>query len=181
MKELIEKVFSTDLTPNQYFLLYCLRSGLYPNYNFNPTIERKNLKSKGYLDESGNMTNKCSIFDDPLDMVFHASIEFEEDRLNERALEIMRVFPIRRLRSGYARGSLKDVKERLRRFLALYTYDWETVLKGAQNYIKYWEANEYKYMKSCANFIFSEGDSTLSKECDIIEHNHQMQDFGKVI
>lgn len=182
MKELIEKVFSTDLTPNQYFLLYCLRNGINVEFNFNPTIERKNLKSKGYITDSGSLTNKCDLFDDPLDLIFHASIEIEEKILNDRAIEMMQIFPIMRLKyGGYARGSLKAVKDRLRTFLSIYTYDWDLVLKAARNYVKHWEENSFKFMKSCPNFVYAEGDSTLSKECDIIEHNHQMQDFGKII
>ena len=181
MKELIEKIFSTDLTPNQYFLLYALRNGLNVEYNFNPTIEKKNLKIKEYLDNNGNLTKKCSILDDPLDLLYHSSIELEESTLNHKAIEIMQTFPVIRLTYGYARGSLKLVKERLRIFLNTYDYSWETVLKASQNYVTHWSQNGYKYMKSCPNFIFSDGDSTLSKECDIIEHNLQMQDFGKII
>lgn len=157
----------SDLTPNQFVLLHCLREGIIRDFNFNKTTETKALKEKGYLNNSGEVIKQV------LDEELQEHLALEEKIFTDYTRKFMQIFPIMRLRSGYSRPRhLKTVRDKLKAFTKLYDYDWDIIFQAAENYVANCAKSNYKYMQTCANFVLdNEGGSTLSLECDLIKAN----------
>lgn len=184
MKQFVEQINKTDLTPNQYSLLYCLVHGLNLDLNFNPEIERRSLKAKGYIDSDNQLTEKCQIIlkEDPLDPFYHADFALEDKQLTVFAAKLNRLYPLLLPSGIHGRcPSIKLLKDRLKAFMRYYDFDLDTIYEATDNYIGRCQASNFRYMKPLANFILKDGEeSTLSLECEIIQEGRK-HNYDKLI
>jgi len=160
-------------------------NGINKNLNFNPAIERKSLKAKGFLSEHGDLTSKCNILEDkdPLDPFYHKDRETEEKALTHQAARLSQLFPLLLPNGRYGRSaSMKLVKDRLKAFLRLYTYDWDIIFEATASYVDRCRAGNFAYMKPVHNFILKDDEeSTLALECEIVENGKKHQSFSRTI
>lgn len=165
MVELIKKINKSGLSPNQYILLYSLKSGInVENFDIDSEIE--------ILKKMGKITNSGEIKDDLF------SLELEEKALETHARRIQQIFPPVILGTGIpARGKLHQIKIKLRAFLENYNYDWDLIYAGCKKYVARYKEKKWLFMQNLSTFILdANGDSSLALECDTIEHNHEKDD-----
>lgn len=173
MHNLIEKIERSNLSPNQYFLLFCLKNGIKPITESAEDI--RILETKGYLGPNKHILPKYGeVFADP---------EMEEKALTNNAVRFSRIFPPMILPSGaHSRGHLNVIKPKLKAFIDVYNFDWETIFQAAENYVTRFKQKNYNYMRNCPNFVFNkDGESLLSLECEVVEHAKQIEEFGRSI
>lgn len=70
-----------------------------------------------------------------------------------------------------ARSSIIELKKRFDWFVSEYKYDWETILKATENYVRHYEDKNYNFMQTSAYFIRKEDSkkvtsSALSEWCE---------------
>ena len=160
VSKIIKECTKHNLSPNEYFLLYCLYKGEKMPGNVNEVHYKINLFGKGLLNNKYELTEKSlSIF------------EFSEcDR--EKIEKYRLMWPSLILPSGKnARSSYKDLEGRFVWFLENFDYDWDTIYTATEEYIKYYNQRGYNFMRTSSFFIYKESTpkfrtSDLAEWCD---------------
>lgn len=118
---------------------------------FNTHQVRRSLYRKGFLDSNYNPTDKAFEAHSLKDEV---KIDGLSDDYIKNIVTYRDLFPRRVLPSGKpARCSVIDLKRRFDWFITQYEYDWDTILKATENYVNYYEQEDYKFMQTSAFFI----------------------------
>jgi hypothetical protein len=64
----------------------------------------------------------------------------------------------------------------------MYPYDLSIIREATENYLERNKASGFKYLAHPANFILNGYDeSTLALECELIERQRKVEDFGQTI
>lgn len=164
MVDVIKKINETDLSPNQYLLLYALHNKLELK-NIDLEAETKQLIAKGQLNDSGGLLSYNI-----------TSLELEEKALEACILRYQRVFPPIRLGTANipARSKMSQLKIKTKIFLNTYQYDWDTIYEATRQYVERAQSERYRYMQNASSFLLDKnGDSTLALECEILQHSEQ--------
>jgi hypothetical protein len=70
----------------------------------------------------------------------------------------------------YVRSSSRDCDKKLKKFVKEYPeFEREIILTAAEKYVKRYQMQGYKYMKTASYFIMKDGESTLAVECETIK------------
>ncbi len=158
MKEILDKIIESGLTPNQYFLLYGLANKVsVPGIDEKAEIDI--LENLGHI-SNGEVTS--DLFDE----------RGEELGFHMKAVNYSRLFPPIILPTGvHARGKLHPVKTKLKAFIKAFPHDWDVIYQATEKYIERYRQAGYLYMQNASNFIFDKnGDSTLALEIDTLEY-----------
>lgn len=164
LKELVNKINDSGLSPNQYFTLYCLLNKLRLK-TVDIKAELAGLEGTGHI-QGGEITSK--LFDE----------EEEEKGLHMRTVDFLQIFPPIYIPGTtiHARGKLHPVKLKLKAFIKTYNYDWDIIYEATDRFIRRHAENGYDYMQCASTFIFDKnGDSTLALECDTLEYNSKKE------
>ena len=164
MKEILKRINDSQLSPNEYFLLY----GLVYNLTVDNVDTEQTIKG---LEEKGHMLDGVvvsSLFDE----------EQEDASIHMKAVQFAQIFPPIHLPTGvHARGKLYPLKQKLKAFLRIYNYDWDVIYEAADRYVKRYRDKGYSYMQNAPNFVLDKnGDSALALECDILQYNNVEDD-----
>lgn len=178
MTEIVKKINASELSPNSYFLLHSIVNSIDYKLNIDKGKEKIKLRALGYLEKDIPTKKAFELFGEVLDEDFQKQKEREEKAMLMNALRISQFFPPIYLPSGaHSRGFLGTVKDRLKAFVQIYPYDWDTIFKATESYIERYKEKGYKYMRNCPNFILNEkGESALHLECEIIQNSSQIED-----
>jgi hypothetical protein len=177
MIKIFKEIVRHKVTPNEFYILYCMIEGQELGV-FNIDEELLQLKSRGYLDDHGVYTDKAAKLVKHIDnMGKKKYVLSEEDITHINTYREM--FPKGNLPSGYpARVNVKDLQKRFVWFMQNYEYSWETILEATRMYIEKYKAEDYKYMKTSAYFIFkSENGETISQLanfCDMVTEGEEV-------
>ena len=179
MEEIFNKLIKQQLTPNQFYLLWCKKGNLAPMFNINLSLENMRLQSDGWVDEEGTLTSKSIILIQEIESYFKNSkkktskaVMGENFMVNIEAY--LDLFPKFKLPSGkYARSDKKNLEGNFRWFFESHRYDWETVMNATRLYLDQYERQGYKYMRTSQYFIRKQNadktyDSELANYCDMI-------------
>jgi hypothetical protein len=172
MKKFFNMIISLGLSPNEAYVLLCLKSGEKPQMvNIDETL--KVLYQKGMITTLCHITSKGLSVGDKLEKIKRSSKKQLTEEDKTKIEEYRQLFPKGKLPSGYpARVSVKELEKKFEHFFSNYDYDWDIVIKATKKYIQEHEPN-YDYMKTSSYFIYKSGldktlVSTLSSYCDMI-------------
>lgn len=179
MKDVFNKLLKNSLSPNTYYVLYCINENIVPNNGVSKELELKRLESDGWLTKDKELTEKSTILLKEINSYFKASKKktskavMGED-FAQNIEDYLEIFPKFKLPSGkYARSNKKNLENTFRWFFENYNYDWATILSATQRYVNEFEINGFKYMRTSQYFVRKQAtdktfDSELATYCDVI-------------
>jgi hypothetical protein len=187
MTEIFIKVIEQGLTPNSFYILYCIKEKIVPHKSVNKELECKRLQSEAWLSESLELTSKSIIFMSEIDGYFKKSKKkTSKDLMGHNFMQnieaYVNIFPNRKLSSGkYARVPPKNLENAFRWFFDNYNYDWEIIFKATRKYVSEYESKDFDYMRNCQYFLRKQNldkswDSDLSTYCEYL--NNKPDDAG---
>ena len=191
--EIFMQITHKSLTPNQFYLLCCMREGVASTHiNLHAELRAliKDSWVKDLTDATGNkyeLSTEAQNFLNEIDGYFkttkkkvNASVMGEDYQKNVDAFLLL--FPKVRLPSGKAaRSDKKNVQTALEWFMKNYEYNWETILKATAMYVDEYERKNYMYMQTSQYFIRKQQSdktwgSELANMCAIVESGDTLPD-----
>jgi len=180
MQEVFSKLISIGLTPNSFYVLYCIHKNIVPDKSVSASLEVSKLLSGNYLTESLELSENSLKFIEEIDGFFKKSKKKTSKNLMGEDFQdnlklYNQLFPSGKLPSGvYARVNIKSLENAFRWFFENFSYSWETVLKATDKYVDEYSMNRYNYMRNSQYFVRKQNtdktwDSTLATYCDMIE------------
>lgn len=183
MEDIFNKLILNNLTPNSYYILFCISENITPNDFVNKNLEVNRLKIDGWLKDNLDLTSKSIIFISEINSFFKKSKKKTSsilmgDSFLDQIKFYNEIFPNRKLSSGkYARVNVKTLENSFRWFFENYTYSWDVVLKATEKYVDEYSIRRYEYMRTAQYFVRKQNtdktwDSELATYCDLIENGY---------
>jgi hypothetical protein len=181
MEEIFNKLIEKELTPNNFYVLCCIKNNIKPNNFVSSSLAVTKLKQEGWLEENLQLTSKSIIFTTEIDGYFKkAKKKTTKDLLGDNFTNNIKIyvetFPNRKLSSGkYARVNPKNLENSFRWFFENYDYDWDMIFKATKKYIYDYSLKNYEYMRTSQYFIRKQNtdktyDSELADYCNMIDN-----------
>ena len=182
MQEVFNKLIKAGLTPNSFYVLYCIHNKIVPSKSVNASLEIEKLKSGYYLTESLELSENSLKFIQEIEGYFKKSKKKTSKTLmGDEFLENIKTynecFPATKLPSGvYARVNVKSLENAFRWFFEEFNYSWDVVIQATEKYVEEYSINRYNYMRNSQYFIRKQNtdktwDSTLATYCDMISQD----------
>lgn len=182
MQEVFNKIMKAGLTPNAFYVLYCIHYRIVPDKSVNTSIEVAKLKSGNYLTESLELSENSLKFIQEIESYFKKSKKKTSkllmgDEFLENIKTYNECFPATKLPSGvYARVNVKSLENAFRWFFEEFDYSWEIVIQATEKYVEEYSISRYNYMRNSQYFIRKQNtdktwDSTLATYCDMISQD----------
>ena len=182
MGEIFLKMSQAELTPNMFYILYCMHAGIVPDKSVNSSLEITRLKANDWLSEDLDLTNKSIIFMVEIDGYFKkskklTSKELMGDNFMLNIQAYVNIFPNKKLSSGkYARVPAKSLENSFRWFFDTYNFDWQIIFSATQKYISEYESKDYEYMRNSQYFLRKQNidkswDSDLATYCEYLSND----------
>ena len=179
MDEIFNLLIKNNLSPNQLYILYCIKHKIKTNDFINDTLEVKRLQSTSWLGAEITLEEKSIILLQDLDSFFKTSKKKTStsvmgENFMENIETYLDIFPKFKLPSGkYARSDKKNLENNFKWFFESHSYSWETILDATRKYVDEYEVNGFKYMRTSQYFIRKQGsdktyDSELANYCDML-------------
>lgn len=197
----IEVVFNhiteAGLTPNQYYLLFCINQGITaPTVNLHQELRGLigNEFISQHFDDNGQnliLQPKALSLISKIDSYFGVQLKKSNNGImgqdfEANALKYNEIFPRMKLPSNKpARSPLKEIIAAFREFFKEYDYTWEIVHAAAEYYIEEEEKKGFKYTRTSRYFIRKQDSdkswiSDLAGYCELIK-NGEDRDEPKFI
>jgi len=179
MDEIFNLLIKNNLSPNQLYILYCIKHKIKTNDFVNDALEVKRLQSSSWLGADLTLEGKSIILLQDLDGYFKTSkkktsTSVMAENFMENIETYLDIFPKFKLPSGkYARSDKKNLENNFKWFFESHSYSWETILDATRKYVDEYEVNGFKYMRTSQYFIRKQGsdktyDSELANYCDML-------------
>ena len=179
MKEIFDKLIKNELTPNSFYVLYCIKEKIVPNKFVNKSLEVKRLQQNNWLKDNLDLTSKSLIFMEEIGGYFKKSKKKSAKAIMGDDFSICiksynQIFPSKKLGSGkYARVNAKNLEPGFRWFFENFDYSWETIYKATNKYVKAYELQNYNYMRTSQYFIRKQNvdktwESDLANYCEMV-------------
>jgi hypothetical protein len=194
MDEIFLRLIKEKITPNSYYVLHCIKSGMIPTSFVNKDLEIKKLINDGWLNDELQLTDKSIIFTIEINGFFNKSKKKTTTSLlgtsfDENIKSYSDIFPSMKLASGkYARSNSKNLENAFRWFFENYEYNWETIFLATQNYVLEYESKNYEYMRNSQYFLRKQNidkswDSDLAIYCEYLKDkpNEEKDIFNELI
>ncbi len=159
MTEIFNLMLKEGLTPNTFYILYCIKENTVPTKIINSKLESKKLLTNGWINEKLELTSKSIIFTGKIDSYFKKSKKKTSkallgDNFMQNIDAYVKIFPNKKLSSGkYARVPAKSLENAFRWFFENYDYGWQTIFSATQKYIAEYESKNYEYMRNSQYFL----------------------------
>jgi hypothetical protein len=179
MVDIFNKLIREGLTPNTFYVLYCIKEKITTADFVNKAIECRRLQSDGWLDENLHLTSKSLIFITEIDGYFRKSkkkttVDLLGAQFIENIKKYNEIFPNKKLSSGkYARVNPKTLENGFRWFFETYDYSWDVIFNATIKYVDEYSVRRYEYMRTSQYFIRKQNtdktwDSDLATYCELI-------------
>ena len=179
MQEVFLKIINAGLTPNAFYILYCVYTKVKPDKSVNAALEIARLKASNFLSEDLELSENSLKFIQEIEGYFKKSKKKTSKTLmGEEFLENIKTynecFPATKIPSGvYARVNIKSLENAFRWFFQEFDYSWEVVIQATEKYVEEYAINRYNYMRNSQYFVRKQNtdktwDSTLATCCDMI-------------
>jgi hypothetical protein len=169
-------IVKDGLTPNQLYLLTCMKESIQPTL-INVGLELRLLNDSEYVSNE----NIPKITQKGIDILnkYELSTKLVKKDTSQEYLDnikkYLEIWPKGKLPSGkQARTAVGNLEECFSWFIKRYPdYSWETILKATEHYVDEYERKNYLYMKSSQYFIRKQlsdksWDSELANYCNMI-------------
>lgn len=149
------------LTPNQFYLLYCMKTGLSPT-DINIHVELRELINSEWVNKVVDeyvLTPKSIAIVNKIESYFTTQHKKSNNALmgegfEENAQKYNDLFPKRKLGSGKpARSHIKNIVTAFKWFFENYDYSWDVILHATELYLEKEEETGYKYTRTSQYFI----------------------------
>jgi len=178
-----------NLTPNQFYLLYCINNEISPP-NINIHQEIRLLLNDGWIIKDGEkyiVDPKGASLISKIESFFNIHNKKSNNSLmgndfEENAEKYNNTFPRMKLGSNKpARAPLKEILTAFKWFFEEYNYTWETIIQAASLYIESERVKGFKYTRTSKYFIRKQDQdkswtSDLASYCDLVLNG---EDFEK--
>jgi hypothetical protein len=182
MTEIFTKLIQHGLTPNAFYVLYCIKEKIVPHKFVNKELECKRLQSNAWLTDDLQLTDKSIIFTTEIDGYFKKSKKkTSKDLMGHNFVQnieaYVNIFPNKKLSSGkYARVPPKNLESGFRWFFDTFNYSWETIFEATQKYVNEYESKNYDFMRNSQYFLRKQcldksWDSDLATYCEFLNNN----------
>lgn len=179
--EFFDEMSKNDLSPNQYYILCCIRDGV-SCLVVNSQLELRILKSKDWITQAEvkknvheyKLTPKAYTLIDQLETLFRinkkkTNKQLLGDSFKNNIVSYREMFPNQKLPSGKAaRSAVGNLEKAFRWFFENFDYSWEVILQATAVYINEHQKNNYLYMRTSQYFIRKDNLSDLADICDNI-------------
>ena len=177
MKNLFDKIVQEGISPNQFYVLYCIAKDTEARH-VNIHLEIRMLKGMDLLDENSNITKKGLELIRKLESSEPEKAKTKKDVMvdSEQVDKYRELWPNCKIPTSnkYARSDRKNLTVAFKWFLATYPYSWDTILKATAMYVDEHEAKGWAYMRTSQYFIKkSDADKSINSDlanyCSLIE------------
>ncbi len=186
MMDMFNMMLERELSPNQFFVLYCMQQSISPN-NVNLHQELRHLQNTEYLDQENKLLPKAISTIAKIESFFKIHKKKTSNQLlgedfSKKINEYNELFPKKKAGSGkYMRTSPKNLEANFRWFFENFTYSWETILKATEMYLSKQQDENYKYTRTSMYFIRKQDSSKIASSdladyCEIVESGETIQD-----
>jgi hypothetical protein len=191
MIEIFNKLIREGLTPNSFYVLYCIKEKIVVGTFVNKELECKRLQSDEWLSNSLEITSKSLIFITEIEGYFRKTKKKTAvDLLGKNFIDNIKnyneIFPNKKLSSGkYARVNPKTLENAFRWFFENYDYSWDTIISATKKYVDEYSVRRYEYMRTSQYFIRKQNtdktwDSDLATYCELINNGEdELIDYFK--
>lgn len=196
-------IIEAKLTPNQFYLLYCLRENITAP-NINSHQDMRVLVTEGYIykepmkDKNGNLLDVDKVYGialepkalsllSKIESYFGVQVKKSNNAImgqdfEANALKYNEIFPKMKLPSNKpARSPLKEIITAFREFFKEYDYTWEIVHAAAAYYIEEEEKKGFKYTRTSRYFIRKQDSdkswvSDLAGYCELVKNGEDIDE-----
>lgn len=160
------------LSPNQLYLIHCMSEGIVPSEIINARAEGNVAQAMGWIDQQNRLTDAArGVLVEVNNIVGKAKRKSQKTLLGKEHDQYITMYremwPKGNLPSGKpARLSIPDLRKKFTDFFKVYDYEWETILKATQEYIKQKEHSQF--MMTSGYFILKNDQSELASYCDLV-------------
>ena len=171
--EMFDEMSVHKLSPNQYYLLCCIRDSISP-LKINMHLELRSLVANGWLTSENKLTPKAHTLIGKLEKLFtinkkKTSKALMKGNFMENIKAYKEMFPNQKLPSGKAaRSANGNLEKGFRSFFDNFEYTWETILKATAVYVNEHQKNNYLYMRTSQYFVRKDNLSDLADLCENI-------------
>jgi hypothetical protein len=171
--ELFNIITTSGLTPNQYYLICCLKDGI-SALKINHHLEIRYLINNEWIDATYKLQPKSFILIKKVESLFVSKKELTLKQTvgtnYKKNIEQYRLlFPAKKLDTGrFARSSIKNLEKLFKWFFENYDYKWETVIAATEHYVNECENKNWKFVQCSQYFIRKNNSSQLADYCDMI-------------
>jgi len=178
MDEIFNTLIQKKITPNQLYILHCLKGRTVPHSSVNISLEIERLKEGDWVEGVNKLTPKSIALLESLDAYFRKSKKkTNEDIIGQNYMikikAYVELFPKGNLPSGKpAKSNPKNLESSFRWFFENFDYDWDTIYGATKMYLDKYEKDNFKYMRTSQYFVRKQNpdksfDSELANYCEM--------------
>lgn len=193
MKELFQLLKRHNLSPNGFYLIYCLGNNTNFELNIPLAAELYKLQEAGYVDEKNRLTNKAKIVLIESGKIYLRNVKSIKDELDtnykDNIEKYRMLFPSGVIEGKRLRCTSAELTPKFVWFFKTYPqFTWDNVLNATKSYLES-KASDMKYCRNASYFIKkTEHTNTISDlaswcESYIEESNEpkKINEFDKLI
>ena len=179
MVEVFNRLIQEGITPNNFYILTCLKNKIVPHKFVSKELAYSVLKADDWLSEDLQLTSKSIIFMEEISGYFKkVKKKVNTDLMGTDYVSnieaYVELFPDKKLSSGrYARVNPKNLDGAFKWFFETYDYTWETILLATEKYVSEYEMKRFEYMRTSQYFLRKQNldksfESELANYCDLV-------------
>ena len=179
MMEMFNLISKKGLTPNQFYLLYCIRENL-SALNINIHQEVRAIVQEGWVTQDNKLTPKAFTLLQQVESFFTVQKKKTANQVmgqdyGDNIDKYLLLFPKIKLPSGKAaRTDKRNCETGFKWFFESHSYSWDTILKATALYVDEFERKNYMFMQTSQYFIRKQqSDKTWGSElanwCSAVE------------
>lgn len=179
MVEVFNRLIQEGITPNNFYILTCLKNKIVPHKFVSKELAYSVLKANDWLSEDLQLTSKSIIFMEEISGYFKkVKKKVNSDLMGADYVAnieaYVELFPDKKLSSGrYARVNPKNLDGAFKWFFETYDYTWETILLATEKYVSEYEMKRFEYMRTSQYFLRKQNldksfESELANYCDLV-------------
>jgi len=171
--EMFDEMTTAGLTPNQYYLMCCIRDSVTP-LKMNMHLELRNLKQNEWVTQENKLSPQAMTMIDKLEKLFKLNKRKTSSQLmtNDFKLNIVKykeMFPNIKLPSGKAaRSASGNLEKNFRWFFENYDFKWPLIFEATARYCNEHQNNNWKFMRTSQYFIRKDSLSDLADYCEMV-------------
>lgn len=171
--EMFNEMTSAGLTPNQYYLLCCMRDSVTP-LKMNMHLELRNLKQNEWIKEDNKLSPEAITLIDTIEKLFRiqkrkTSSQLMTREFKENIARYKEMFPNIKLPSGKAaRAANGNLEKNFRWFFENYDFKWPIIFLATAKYINEHQDQNWKFMRTSQYFIRKDNLSDLADYCEMV-------------
>lgn len=185
MMEFFNLILKKGLSPNQFYLLYCIRENV-SALNLNMHQELRTLQTDGWLEET-TLTPKSTTLLQQVEGFFTVQKKKTSNQVmgkdyGQNIDAYLLLFPKMKLPSGKsARCDKRNMETAFKWFFENHQYSWETIMEATARYVDEYERKNFLYMQTSQYFVRKQlADKTWGSElanwCSIVESGEETQE-----